>query len=202
MRSTRQIRIASFRVVLGFALVALLVTATTRAGEPRATDESKLTYHLTYSLEAPTLVHISIHFAQPAPAPLTLIIPRSVPGGYAQRPYDPFVANVKAFSESAPHASTNDAVSIDRDELAPRWIIGKQASATSTISRIEYDVDVAKMERDIFSAADTSRSSAFLADSASTETFHTSASPVQPRKPVPVSPGLPPPRLLLRADTR
>ncbi|HEX4378651.1 MAG TPA: hypothetical protein VH022_01335, partial [Candidatus Acidoferrum sp.] len=137
--------------------MALLVTTTTRAGEPRAPDESKLTYHLTYSLEAPTLVHISIHFARPAPAPLTLIIPRSVPGGYAQRPYDPFVANVKAFSESAPHASTNDAVSIDRDELAPRWIIGKQASATSTISRIEYDVDVAKMERDIFSAADTSK---------------------------------------------
>ena len=50
----------------------------------------------------------------------TFAASRSVPGGYAQRPYDPFVANVKAFSESAPHASTNDSVVIERDELGPR----------------------------------------------------------------------------------
>lgn len=122
-----------------------------------ATDEPKLTYVLTYSLEAPTLVHVSIHLGQPASGPLTLIIPRSVPGGYAQRPYDPFVANVKAFSESAPHASKNDAVAVERDELGPRWTIGKRDSSSATIARIEYDVDVVKMEREIFSAADTSK---------------------------------------------
>ncbi len=52
---------------------------------------------------------------------------------------------------------TDDAISVDRDELAPRWIIGKQAASSTAITRIEYDVDVAKMERDIFSAADTSK---------------------------------------------
>jgi predicted metalloprotease with PDZ domain len=154
-----RIRIASLRLMLGFVVVALAVASVTRADEPRATDQPKLVYRLSYALETPNLVHISIHFAQHAPTPLTLIIPRSVPGGYAQRPYDPFVSNVKAFSDSAPHASQNDAIAVDRDELAPRWMIGKHgAPAPSiTISRIEYDVNIAKMERDIFSAADTSK---------------------------------------------
>ena len=158
MLSTFRIRIASLRLILGFLFVSFLVVANaTRAGEPRATDQPKLTYRLTYSLKTPDHVHISIHFAQPTNVPLTLIIPRSVPGGYAQRPYDPFVSNVKAFSESAPHASNDDDISVDRDELAPRWIVGKQTASSTTITRIEYDVDVAKMERDIFSAADTSK---------------------------------------------
>lgn len=145
-----------FRLVarLCFALAAIGL-AIVPAGASAA-DKPQLTYRLTYSLETSNLVHISIHFTQPAAAPLTLIIPRSVPGGYAQRPYDPFVANVKAFSESTPHASKSDAVAVERDEIGPRWTIGKPGSSLR-IARIDYDVDVAKMERDIFSAADTSK---------------------------------------------
>jgi predicted metalloprotease with PDZ domain len=160
MRSTCRIRTASGRRTFGFAARACLTfVVIALAATPRVVtaDEPTLTYILTYSLAAPTLVHISIHLSQPAAAPLTLIVPRSVPGGYAQRPYDPFVANVQAFSESAPHASKNDAVSVERDELGPRWTIGKRDSSGATIARIEYDVDVAKMEREIFSAADTSK---------------------------------------------
>ncbi len=138
-------------------ILVLIAIALATPARVSAADEPKLTYVLTYSLKTPDIVHISIHFAQPASAPLTLIIPRSVPGGYAQRPYDPFVANVKAFSESAPHASSNDDLPVDRDELGPRWVIGSRNSTGVTISKIEYDVDVAKMERDIFSAADTSK---------------------------------------------
>jgi predicted metalloprotease with PDZ domain len=169
MRSGYRIRFAHLRFPSGcvfpvskrLAAVFFAVTiATAIASAPgcvTAADAPKLTYILTYSLKSPSLVHVSIHFAQPASTPLTLIIPRSVPGGYAQRPYDPFVENVQAFSESAPHASNNDAAPVDRDELAPRWVIGKQSGLSAAISRIDYDIDVAKMERDIFSAADTSK---------------------------------------------
>jgi predicted metalloprotease with PDZ domain len=160
MRATHRIRFAqlcwprrTFGVVTLCLTLAVLAIAPKRVN---AADQPQLTYQLTYALETPNLVHISIQLSQPAAPPLTLIIPRSVPGGYAQRPYDPFVANVKAFSESAPHASNNDAVAVERDELGPRWTIGKRDSS-ATISRIDYDVDVAKMERDIFSAADTSK---------------------------------------------
>jgi predicted metalloprotease with PDZ domain len=167
MRSLHRIRIASggcSALTLGFAAtICFCIFAATppiaKANAAAATteDQSKLTYRLTYALDNPNFVHVAIEIPQPASAPLTLIIPRSVPGAYAQRPYDPFVANVKAFSASAPHASKNDAVAVERDELGPRWTIGKRDSPPSSISRIEYDVDVAKMERDIFSAADTSK---------------------------------------------
>ncbi|HUE43175.1 MAG TPA: hypothetical protein VMP12_06400 [Candidatus Sulfotelmatobacter sp.] len=161
MRSRCRIRIASDRRTFGFTdAVCLTVIVLALAAAPARTsaaDQPKLTFHVTYALETPNLVHISIHLPQPEKTPLTLIIPRSVPGGYAQRPYDPFVANVKAFSGSASTSNASaDAVTVERDELAPRWTIGKHASRDAAIARIEYDVDVAKMERDIFSAADTS----------------------------------------------
>ena len=164
MHSTWRIRFAQLCLarrrifgIVGVCITVVAITLTPRPSCVNAADQPKLTYHLTYSLETPNLVHISIHLPQPAAAPLTLVIPRSVPGGYAQRPYDPFVANVKAFSEPAPHASKKDAVAVERDELGPRWTIGKRDSSGATIARIDYDVDVAKMERDIFSAADTSK---------------------------------------------
>jgi predicted metalloprotease with PDZ domain len=169
MRSPHQLRIASsacsalslaFAAAICFCIFAATPSnAKANAAAPTAEDQPKLIYRLTYALDIPNLVHIAIEIppsAQTQQAPFTLIIPRSVPGAYAQRPYDPFVANVKAFSASAPHASKNDAVAVERDELGPRWVIGKR-DRQSAIVRIEYDVDVAKMERDIFSAADTSK---------------------------------------------
>src|SRR5580698_7729167 len=159
MRSMFRIRLAPRRQLgLAVCLSVLTLISSHAAAEPA--DQSKLTYRLTYSLETPNLVHISIQLPQPStdpPSPLTLIVPRSVPGNYAQRPYDPFVSNVKAFSESAPHASKNDVVSVDRDEFGPRWIVGKRNSPPAAITRIDYDVDVAKMEHDIIFSSDTSK---------------------------------------------
>ena len=153
-----RIRLAPRRQ-LGLAVCLSVLTLISSHAAAKSADQPKLTYHLTYSLETPNLVHISIQLPQPAtdPQPLTLIMPRSVPGNYAQRPYDPFVSNVKAFSESAPHASKNDVVPVDRDEFGPRWTLGKRTSPPAAITRIEYDVDVAKMERDILFSSDTSK---------------------------------------------
>ncbi len=156
MRSPHRIRFASRRIFgLAFCLSALSLTMTQTTA--RAADQPKLIYHLTYSLETPNLVHIAIQVPPSASSSqLTLIIPRSVPGNYAQRPYDPFVSNVRAFSESAPHASNNDVVAVERDEYGPRWTIGKQ-NTPAAISKIDYDVDIAKMERDILLSSDTSK---------------------------------------------
>jgi predicted metalloprotease with PDZ domain len=112
-----------------------------------AADE-QLLYRVGYDLAAPAVVHVSVNFPAPTEAPLTLIMPRSVPGGYAQRPYDPFVTNVKAFSAG------DSAVEARREELGPRWSIGKRGER---VNRVEYDVDVARMERDIFVASDSSK---------------------------------------------
>jgi predicted metalloprotease with PDZ domain len=112
-----------------------------------ATDE-QLSYRVSYDLAAPAIVHVSMNFLAPSDAPLTLIVPRAVPGGYAQRPYDPFVGNVKAYSVA------DALVEVRRELPAPRWKIGKSGER---VTRVEYDVDVARMEREIFAASDSSK---------------------------------------------
>lgn len=77
-------------------------------------------------------------------------MPRTVPGGYAQRPYDPFVANVKGYAI----ATTSDSLEVQRDQFGPRWKIGKNGEK---IARVEYDVDVGQMEREIFDASAASK---------------------------------------------
>src|SRR6202049_4977659 len=113
-----------------------------------AAVQEQLVYRVRYDLAALAMVHISLNFATPSNAPLTLIVPRTVPGGYTQRLYDPFVANVKAYSVA------DAAVEVRREELGPRWKIGKSGER---VSRVEYDVDVARMEGEIFAASDSSK---------------------------------------------
>jgi predicted metalloprotease with PDZ domain len=113
-----------------------------------AAGEETLHYRVRYDLAVPSSVHITVMFAPPTDAPLTLIMPRSFPGGYAQRPYDPFVINVKAYT------GIGGAADVRRDEPGPRWSIGNRGEL---VSRVEYDVDIARMEREIFDASDTSK---------------------------------------------
>jgi predicted metalloprotease with PDZ domain len=113
-----------------------------------AVAEEQLVYRVRYDLAVPAIVHVSLNFPVPSDAPLTLIVPRSVPGGYAQRPYDPFVINVKAY------AAADTSVEVRREPLGPRWKIGKTGEQ---VDRVEYDVDVARMEREILAASDSSK---------------------------------------------
>ncbi|MGA2429272.1 MAG: hypothetical protein ABSH13_12305 [Candidatus Acidiferrum sp.] len=128
---------------------AALLIALAALGLPgRAASEEILTYSIRYDLAVPSVVHISVKLPAPSDAPLTLIMPRSVPGGYAQRPYDPFVINVKAYT------AAGSAAEVRRDEIGPRWAIGSRGER---VSRVEYDVDVTRMEREIFDASATSK---------------------------------------------
>jgi predicted metalloprotease with PDZ domain len=112
-----------------------------------AAAEEQLVYRVRYDLAEPAIVHVTLNFPAPSDAPLTLIVPRTVPGGYAKRPYDPFVTNVKAYAADTP-------VEVRREPLGPRWKIGKTGER---VDRVEYDVDVARMEREIFAASDSSK---------------------------------------------
>jgi predicted metalloprotease with PDZ domain len=119
----------------------LLLSARILAQEP-------LAYRIEYSLSKPSEIHITLRVADGTDAPLTLVMPRAVPGGYAQRPYDPFVENVHAFTLDGKE------VDVQRENLGPRWKIG---TSGSRIERVEYDVNVARMEREIFAASDASK---------------------------------------------
>jgi predicted metalloprotease with PDZ domain len=117
--------------------------------EPRsARAEDSLTYRASYNLATPALVHVTLVLPGSAPAPVALIMPRAVPGAYAQRAYDPFVLNVRA-------NSADDAwLEVRREEFGPRWSIGKTGEQ---VKRVEYDIAVARMEHEILAASDSSR---------------------------------------------
>jgi predicted metalloprotease with PDZ domain len=122
--------------LLGAALVLI-------AGAP-AHAQAPIEYRLRYAEAGGALVHVSIALPAPADSPRTLVMPRAVPMGYGQQPYDRFVSNVAAFS------AKGEALPVTREDDAPRWRVGRAA-------RVEYDVDLARMEREIKSAADASK---------------------------------------------
>src|SRR4029077_5637311 len=86
-------------------------------GFPRLGQDIGLLYRVRYDLARPSFVHISITLSKPGDAPLTLIVPRSMPGGYVQRPYDPFIKNVKGLSTS------DTFVEVRAEGLGPRWSV-------------------------------------------------------------------------------
>jgi predicted metalloprotease with PDZ domain len=117
-------------------------------GFPRLGQDIGLLYRVRYDLARPSFVHVSITLSKPDDGPLTLIVPRSVPGGYAQRPYDPFIRNVQGLSTS------DTFVEVRAEGMGPRWSVG---AAGDRVRSIEYDVDVAWMEREILAASDSSK---------------------------------------------
>jgi predicted metalloprotease with PDZ domain len=110
--------------------------------------QKPLEYRAEYTRPTSSKIHISLHVPGGADAPLTLIIPRAIPGGYAERPYDPFVENVRATSPAAVP------LEVRREEQGPRWKIGKSGDR---LDRVEYDVNVSRMEREILTASDSSK---------------------------------------------
>ncbi len=110
--------------------------------------QKPLEYRVEYAHPKSPQVHISLHVPGGADAPLTLIIPRTIPGGYAERPYDPFVENVHAFS------LVGSSLEVRREEHGPRWKIGKLGDR---LDRVEYNVNISRMEREILAVSDSSK---------------------------------------------
>ncbi len=108
----------------------------------------RVAYELRYAGADDPRLSVRITPENPLPAPAALVIPRSYPGGYSLVRYDDFVEDVHAFSP--------DGKSIDckQDEDGPRWAIGQEGER---ISRIEYRVNVGRMEDRIRDSVDSSR---------------------------------------------
>ncbi|HMD32398.1 MAG TPA: hypothetical protein VKG84_10850 [Candidatus Acidoferrales bacterium] len=125
------------------SLLASVLLAVTASSPPaRAASPPPMRYELTYAAAGSATVHVRIDLPAAA-SPCTLMIPRAVPMGYGEEPYDRFVTNVKAFD------AAGKPLQVARAE-GPRWSVG-------TASRVEYDVDVARMEREITTGTDSSR---------------------------------------------
>lgn len=121
-------------------LVMLLMAATAAAQQP-------FQYQLSYLSPGADLVTIELQVTDVPSGPQILVIPRAIPMGYTQEPYDRFVANVAAWS------SSGEPLVVERSG-GPRWIVGAE---NQTVSRIRYEVDIAAMEQEIFDSSDASK---------------------------------------------
>jgi len=107
------------------------------------------TYHLIYVVEAPT-VQVILQCRGLAAGRHTFVMPRAIPMGYGEQPYDKFVRNLRAIGASG------DLFKVEREE-GSRWRLEPPPVAGAVLERVEYEVDVAAMEREILSAADASK---------------------------------------------
>lgn len=114
----------------------------------------QLKYTITYKDSSSSVLNVSIEPSSPVQTPVSFIMPRSIPGTYAFNSYDRFVKNVYVTIAGEPRK-----ILLGKDEDAPRWELtdkGKQ------VSRIEYEVDLDKMERTFAPADACFRRSGFV----------------------------------------
>ncbi|HJX89996.1 MAG TPA: hypothetical protein VJ372_05830 [Pyrinomonadaceae bacterium] len=126
------------RLLPMFCLVALLFLLSSLV-----TAQQKLTYIVQYSSEHSGRIHVQIAPASPINSPVTLVMPRAIPSGYAQQFYDRYVDQVKATTSSETPPKKQD---------GPRWRVEQPG-----LTKIEYEVDVARLEQEIFDASAASK---------------------------------------------
>jgi predicted metalloprotease with PDZ domain len=112
-----------------------------------ASASGPIVYRVALARAGDTSIAVSVELPAETPGPLSLVIPRAVPMGYSQQPYDRFVSGVTA-SGAGPAP-----LGVERAE-GPRWRIG---AAGAGVRRVSYRVNLARMEREILGAADASR---------------------------------------------
>jgi predicted metalloprotease with PDZ domain len=110
--------------------------------------QSQVQYTLRYTDTTAGKVMVTIEPARPMPTPVTLVMPRSVPGAYNILLYDYFIGDIKA------RGSDGKNYKMEKDgNGAPRWSCTDSAVL---ISNISYEVNLEKMERQLLSPADAS----------------------------------------------
>ena len=133
-------------------LCALALSALLSA--PRAFGEAPVRYEVAPGAVDASGVTSRVKIAMTLPADATaaratLIMPRAIPMGYSQQPYDSFITVTMARSRSGVAAT------IERAE-GPRWSMASIA-ASDPIASIDYEVDLVAMEAAILAGGDSSR---------------------------------------------
>ncbi|MBV9145383.1 MAG: hypothetical protein JO065_05665, partial [Acidobacteria bacterium] len=131
---------AKMRQALPLAILVLAVCC--------GAQDAALSYHLQYRAAGESSVHVRIDFSPPLAGPAVFIVPRNYPGGYALVLYDSFVEQPRALSPKA------ESLTMSKQPQGPRWLVGEEGQ---TISRIEYDVNIDRMEHELPEAIDSSK---------------------------------------------
>ncbi len=113
----------------------------------QAVASAEVSYSLTYRDTRPGVVSLRIDLPPLPPGVRILVIPRAIPMGYGEQPFDRFVSSVAAMGPDG------GKLAVERSE-GPRWLLG---AADSRVARIEYEVDISRMEQEVLAASDTSK---------------------------------------------
>ena len=102
--------------------------------------KAQLSYTLIYKDSSNSVLKISIGPSSPLTAPVSFIMPRSIPGHYSSTAmYDKFIMNLYAINNKG------EKMAMKKDiNDAPRWY---NNDTGKLVTRIEYEVDLKKMER-------------------------------------------------------
>jgi len=133
----------SARYLLSCLLLA--AAAPSSAAQPEA-----VSYRLLYRADGDPVLHVEIALPRPVAGVHDLVMPRSIPMGYAVQHYDRFVRSVRALGEGGA------ALIVDRAD-GPRWRLRSPDGSSLLLVRVEYDVDVVAMELEILAGSDTSK---------------------------------------------
>lgn len=109
--------------------------------------QERLLYEVQYTRAGESKIRVSIEVPAPLAGPQTLIMPRAIPMGYGEQLYDRFVVDLRAFGAG------DEALPVERKD-GPRWQLGK---AGTKLRRVTYEVDLARMEREVMSGGDASK---------------------------------------------
>ncbi len=101
-------------------------------------SSAQVHYTLLYTDSSRSVLTISIQLTTPI-SNANFVMPRSIPGGYQIYAYDNYVEHVYSFSPDGEKLAM-----MKDDDDAPRWYC---TDTIKKISRIEYEVNLDKMER-------------------------------------------------------
>ncbi len=139
------------RAAPGFLLFLLLAGAVGGQTPPAPPPpDPPCTYYLVYAADGAPQVQIGLQCRALPPGKLTFVMPRAIPMGYGEQLYDKYVRNLRAFGASG------DPFKVEREE-GPRWRLEPPGIPGAVLERIEYEVDLAEMEREILDAGDASK---------------------------------------------
>jgi predicted metalloprotease with PDZ domain len=110
------------------------------------TPSGLVTYRVGVGRDPRLRVEVRIPPAAAA-CPRTLVMPRAIPMGYGEQPYDRFVTGLAAFG------TDGGALEVRREE-GPRWTL---CSKGQSLHRLVYEVDLARLEDAVLSASDASK---------------------------------------------
>jgi len=129
-------------------LLRLLCFILTLTYLPATGSHAQIIYTLSYLDSTSGKLQVSIQPDKPLTKSIVFIMPRSVPGNYAETKYDLFIKNILAEnSAGATRPMVKD------EDGAPRWSLNDSGFI---VKRLTYEVDLKKMETQLHAASDKS----------------------------------------------